>query len=495
MVRLASVGLAVAVLAAPAAAGSRDPDPATVDRIASDALAAWRVPGLAVVIARADGGELVRGYGVKKVGEPAAVTPDTVFPLASCTKAVTTALIAALADDGQLGWDDPVRKYLPAFHLSDPHADALVTLRDLLSHRTGVRGHDLLWYRAPWDQAEVLRRATRLPVDRPFRGGYEYSTVMVMAAAAAACNRAGRPWDELVRDRLTGPLGMDAVTFRTTDPRFLAADRATGHRLNKDGKPEPCDWYPTPEPNPAGSINLPPRAMVPWLRFQLNDGRHAGRRLVSAENLRETRTPQTLLPMTASLRRQHPDTVQLAYGMGWLSYDYRGRRVVAHGGMIDGFRVHVALLPDDGVGFALFNNLHDTRMNQAVANALTDHLLGLPAKDWNAIGLAAAKADRDERAAETAARLRARRADIRPSLPLDRYAGGYTEAAYGTARVTHADGRLAVEWSSFRSPLEHWEGDVFRLTDGFLADELIEFRARPAGPDAMRFLGQVFARD
>jgi len=125
-------------------------DTATVDRVAGEALTAWQVPGVAVVVVR--GGETVhlKGYGTKRHGVDDPITADTLFPLASCTKAFTSTLLAILADEGKLKWDDPVRLHLPAFHLTDPHADALVTLRDLLSHRTGVPGHDLIWYRAPW---------------------------------------------------------------------------------------------------------------------------------------------------------------------------------------------------------------------------------------------------------------------------------------------------------------------------------------------------------
>src|SRR5215213_309027 len=181
--------LTAALLTAVSPASAADPvavGPAAIDKLVRESLDRWGVPGVAVVVVR--GGEVahLKGYGTKRAGAAEPVTPDTVFPLASCTKAFTTTLMAVLADDGKLGWDDPVRKHLPTFHLSDPHADALLTLRDLVTHRTGIAGHDLLWYRAPWGLDEVLTRAGKLPLEGQFRGSYHYSSIPVMAAGRAA---------------------------------------------------------------------------------------------------------------------------------------------------------------------------------------------------------------------------------------------------------------------------------------------------------------------
>lgn len=151
-----------------------------IDELVNGALKAWEVPGVAVVIVTPDRVLHLQGYGEREQGK-LPVTADTIFPLASCTKAFTTALVAALADDGRMRWDDPVRKHLAEFHLSDPAADTLVSLRDLGSHRTGLAPHDLLWYRAPWSQSEMVRRAGKLPLTRPFRTEMQYQSIMFIA--------------------------------------------------------------------------------------------------------------------------------------------------------------------------------------------------------------------------------------------------------------------------------------------------------------------------
>ena len=231
-----------------------EPDTRAVDGLVAAALKAWDVPGAAVVVVRGEDTLVLKGYGSRRLGNPDAVTPDTIFPLASCSKAFTTTLLAMLADDGLFGWDDPVRKHLPDFKLPDPNANALLTMRDLLCHRSGIGGHDLLWYRASWGIDEVVKRVQLLPLDYPFRGGYRYSSIPLLVAGRAIEKRTGEKWEKLVRTRITDPLGMAGVTFTTTAIPS-DADRAEGHRLNKGGKLEAMAVYPIEEPNPSGSVN------------------------------------------------------------------------------------------------------------------------------------------------------------------------------------------------------------------------------------------------
>src|SRR5262249_25568690 len=182
-----AVFLSTIALAAPPDDRPRS-DP--IDKLIADALATWEVPGAAVVIVTRDRVVSLNGYGRRELGREHPVTADTIFPLASCTKAFTTALLAMLADDGKLGWDDLVRKHWPDFHLADPLADAEVTLRDLLTHRTGIASHDFLWYRSPLPPEELVRRVGKLPFERSFRSAFQYQSVMYTAAGLAP-GRAG----------------------------------------------------------------------------------------------------------------------------------------------------------------------------------------------------------------------------------------------------------------------------------------------------------------
>lgn len=486
MYRFVILGCALLVIGEPARAGD-----STIDRLSTEALKAWQVPGVAVVVVK-DGETIhLTGYGTKTFGAIEPITADTLFPLASCTKAFTSTLLAMHADDGKLKWDDPVRLHLPSFHLSDPHADALVTLRDLLTHRTGVPGHDLIWYRASWKLDETLTRTAKLPLTNQFRE-YSYSSLMYTAVGKAA-ERTRAPWADQVRERICGPLGMKSAAF-TSAEAANAKDRPSGHRRTADGKIELMPEYRIDEPNPAGSLYLTPRDLAAWLKFQLADGVVNGKRLVSAKNLAETKTSQTVMRKDETVGPVYPDSLQVSYGMGWVVYDHRGKLVIAHGGIIDGFRVQVTLLPTEKIGFVLLNNLHQTKMNIALANSLIDHFCGLPAKDWNAYFLKVEQKERDAKRAEVEQRNKARIPGTRPSIPLEKFVGEFEAPAYGAGKIVFADGHLSWEWSSFRSPLEHFQHNIFRVTEGYFEDQLVEVRVVGGVPDAMRVIGIVFRK-
>jgi CubicO group peptidase (beta-lactamase class C family) len=469
-------------------------DPAAIDALAESARHAWDVPGVAAVIVSPDRVLWLKGYGVRELGGDQPMTPDTVFPLASCTKAFTAVLIGMLADDGKLAWDAPVRKHWPDFHLADPLADAGVTLRDLLTHRTGLASHDFLWYRAPWPLEDIVHRAGRLPLERPFRTAFQYQSVMFAAAGLAAGRAAGDSWDALVRKRLFEPLGMASARC-TTPTAAEAPDRATPHRPDRDGRLRVIPWYVQAEPNPAGSVHASARDLAAWLQFQLGDGSYRGRRLISAANLAETHTPQFALRVDGIIREANPETLQMSYGLGWVIQDYRGHLLVSHAGAIDGFRAHITLMPRDGYALALLANRHQTRMNLALSNALVDLVLGLPARDWNTHFLALVKREAEAKQAARRERDRERRQDSPPSRPLADYAGAYEHPAYGTATVRLADGRLNWEWSSFRGPLAHHHADTFQLDNEDLDDPVIEFLADGVtGVTRLVFLNLIFQK-
>jgi CubicO group peptidase (beta-lactamase class C family) len=484
----------LAVLLAPAPLSAAEPEPAVAKKLVEDALKLWNVPGVAVAVVRGDETLLLEGFGRRAIGQPAKITPDTIFPLASCTKAFTTTLLAMLADDGVIGWDDPVRKHLPTWKLSDPNADAMLSVRDLLCHRCGIAGHDLLWYHAPWNLDEVLKRAQSLPLEYPFRGGYRYSSIPFLVAGRLIEKRTGEKWEKLVRTRMCEPLGMNSVHFTSTDiPKD--ADRASGHRLGKNGKVEPMAFGELRDPNPSGSISMSGKDVAAWLKFQLDDGVGPdGIRLVSVKNLNETKTPHNVIRREGIVKTLNPDTVQLSYGLAWIVYDHRGKKVITHGGLYDGFRVQLTMLPDEKLGIAVLCNLHETRMNAALTNSLIDLYCGLEARDWNGYFRQVVDDEVADHKAEIEARNAARDPAKKPTLPLAAFAGEYTHPAYGTATVTVAEGKLIVAWSSFKAPLEEFEGDTYRASSGYFDDQLVPFTVAGGKATGLRFAGQDFKR-
>lgn len=447
-----------------------------VEQIVRDALAQWEIPGASVTIVQ---GEQVHAYGVgvKDLRTGEAVTPDTLFAIASITKAFTTCALAMLIDEGKLGWDDPVRRHLEWFRLSDPLADANVTVRDLVTHRTGLSRHDMFWYQSPWSREEIVRKCGLVALSKPFRSTYQYNNNMFVAAGLVIEAITGQPWEVFIQERIFDPLGM-ATADCTSSIAEQAPDHATPHRKHRDEPLAPIPWLRFDSEGPGGTINASAREMGAWLRLQLANGVFAGQQLVSEENLLETRTPQMVIRTDASERPvlEWSETTQQTYGMGWIIWDYRGHGIHSHGGAIDGFRSVLALVPRRKLGVVVLVNGSPTNAHVAIRNTILDRLLGLEPKDWNTLLREQFDQALAKEAKKEQARAGKRRADTRPSRPNESYVGKFSHAAYGDTEV-EADGEgLTLAWSNFRLALTHWHHDTFLLKDEDAGvDELVQF--------------------
>lgn len=459
--------------------------------LVSEALKQWDVPGVAVVVVQRDKVLWLHGHGLSNLESKQPLTHQTLFPIASCTKAFTATLISMLADDGKIRWDDPVRKYWADFQLKDPWVANEASFRDLMCHRTGLAQHDYLWYRAPWPLEEGIRRAGLLRLDRPFRTAFQYQSSMVSAAGLAAARADGQSWSSLIESRIFRPLGMQ--TARTTTPP-ASTDRAAPHRAGRDGVVRVIPWYDQPQPNPAGSICLSALDLVGWLQFQIGDGAWSGKRLLSARGLAETHMPQIPLRLEGLQRLMNPDSQLMSYGLGWVVQDYRGYLIVSHAGAVDGFRAHITLLPHEGIAFALLSNRNQTRMNLALSNNLVDRLKGLPARDWNAYYLDLEKKEEAAKAGTRAEWLRNGPPGAPRSRPLDDYVGDYSHPAYGEIQVSRSGNGLSWKWSGFAGPLRHMGGEDFEVEDENLAENLIRFSHSPGRTDQLEFLNLPFLK-
>jgi len=464
------------------------------EAIVNRALKTWKVPGAAVIVVRDGKVLLARGFGVKEAGKDEAVTGNTLFGIGSCTKAITATAVGLLVDDGKMSWDDPVRKHLDWFRLADPLADREVTLRDLLAHRTGLGRNDLLWYRAPWSLEQTVRRMAHLPQARSFRDGFVYNNLAYIAAGLAVTSAAGEPWERFVQKRLFEPLGMKRAVFTRSDAH-KSGDWAAAHVL-RAGKVEVIPWYNDDhQVRGSGSVKASAGDLSRWLLFQLNGGVVDGRRLISATSLRETHTPQMVVPVPEATARQ-TGTTQMSYGLGWMIRDYRGHLLLQHGGAVDGFRAAIYLAPRDQLGIAVLSNLGGGPFTETLPLQLLDHYLGLEKKDWDTLFR------KREEQAETAARARKkafndrRQTGTKPSRDLDAYAGTYRHPAYGELKITRDRDTLRAVWSGFRGTLRHYHFDTFVFEgEDRLEDETLLFSLTKEGtPNRVVFLGQEFRR-
>ena len=465
-----------------------------VDEIVNQALEDFRVPGAAVAVVVGD--EIyVNGYGLRESGKPARVSPNTLFGIGSLTKAFTTTAMAMLVDEGVISWQDHPRKYLPEFKLNDPLADSSVTLRDLVTHRTGLAGHDLLWSGAPWDLRETIRRAGELPLEAPFRTRYIYNNIMYNAAGLAAAEAAGMPWQDLIRQRILRPLDMKGVCF-TRSEAMASPDWAAAHRVNGSGRPEPGPWYDDDaQIRPAGSIKASAADLSHWLKFQLDGGVWKGNRLISVEQLWETRKPQFVIPLDPPAGRLG-ETMFSAYGLGWVVSEYRGHRVVSHGGAVQGFRARIMMVPEAKTGVLVLVNREGTTAQDGIAHSILDSTLDLEPVDWTTVELDSAKRQSELAAEREAKRKASRKEGTKPSRDLAAYAGRYQAPGYGVALAFVESGKLTVHWGSFKMPLNHFHYDTFEINaPAPVGRQDVLFTLNKEGEvDALQLFGQPFRR-
>lgn len=464
------------------------------DKIAADTMSTWRYPGMAIAIVQNDKVIYAKGFGVKENGKSDRVSADTLFQIASTSKAFTTTAMAMLVDEKKMDWDDPVRKHLEYFHLADPCADAMVTLRDLVSHRTGVSRHDELWDNSSFSREEVIRRTADVKLTKPIRSTYQYNNIMFIAAGEAVAAAAKTSWDDFVRTRIFEPLGMTSTRTRFAD--WAASDHATGHNYS-NGEIKAREATDDTNVGPAGSIKSSARDMAQWLRFQLANGVIDGKRLVSEDALNETKTPQMALRLDKQARETNPFIHVQSYAMGWNVQDYRGELMVSHAGALNGFRTQLALLPDRGIGVVVMANIGRGFGLIALRNTLVDSLLhATTPRDWNAVYLDAEK-KAEERAVQTKKDREAKRLpNAAPTHELSAYAGTYNDPAYGDAIVAVENDRLVLRWNRVVVPMTHYNYDTFlAVSEPDDVDETVQFTLAPDGSvKTMTVFGEDFAK-
>jgi CubicO group peptidase (beta-lactamase class C family) len=470
------------MLAGTPAARAQQAPLASFDDYVNKALRDWEVPGAAIAIIKDDSILRAKGYGVKKIGEQAPVTEQTLFAIGSASKAFTAAALAMLVDEGKIKWDDPATNHLSGFELFDPYVTRELTVRDLLSHRSGLERGDLLWYAGGFNRDEVLRRVRYLKPGWSFRGRFGYQNIMYLAAGQILPKVANKSWDDFVRDRIFAPLGMTA-TNTSISALKSAGDVATPH-AKLDDKVEAIAWRNIDNIAPAGSINSNVAEMAQWVRLQLGLGKYKDQQLVSTGSVKEMHMPQTVIRLEGPIEKLNPDTHFMSYGLGWFLQDYRGRKVVQHGGNIDGMSALVAMMPEERLGLVILTNMNGSPLPTAIMYKVFDSFLGMTGRDWSAELLKVAKAQ-IEQARGIEKKMESDRVQgTSPSLPLARYAGTYASDMYGEAKVTEQNGRLFVTYGgAMAGEMEHWHFNTFRATmkDRTLGKLFINFTLGPAG--------------
>ena len=479
---IASTGVA-------SAQAKKAPDWAAFDRYVAAAAREWHIPALAISVVKDDSLVFAKGYGVLQVGKPTRADEHTRFAIGSTTKAMTSAAIAMLVDEGKLRLDDRVTKFIPELQLSDPWATRELTIRDLLTHRTGLPGTDLFWATSwQYTPAEVIRRLRYIQPSASFRSTWQYQNVMYALAGTIIERASGIPWDKFVRQRIFEPLGMTE-----TEPLVASIIGKPNVAVPHAPSGDSAIAVPIKSTDPvasAGSVYSSVSDMSKWMRFVLDSGRVGTKRLIAAATFRELVMPQIAADQATypALQLSKPDF--FSYGLGWFIHDYAGQQVWMHTGSIDGMCAIIGLLPNQRVGVYVLENLDHAELRHGLMYSVFDLYTGGPSRDWSAELLEFFKSADAPRAAPAA------HVVTQPTMPLDRYAGTFVDSAYGDVQVTVTDGALhakIVDGKDLR--LEPWEYDTFRGRDAGGSTVQITFVPDGAGSvSGVRVRGVTFTR-
>ena len=418
----------------------------------------WKIPGLALAIVQRDSVVFAKGYGVKVLGKPATVDENTLFAIGSSGKSMTAAVVSMLVDEGKMKLDDPIWRYLPNFRVADPYVSREATMRDALSHRTSLDNSDMVWYGAELTRAQVIERMRYLK-GASFRSRFAYNNMMLMVAGEAAAAAAGKPWEQLVKERLLQPLGMSTSLSNPEEIR-PQSNVATPH-MNMHGTLVPIPHRNTRNIAPAGGEYSSAREMAQYLRFQLGNGVYNGKRLVSEASMAQMRS----LISTNGVAPVLTDSTStgLGYGLGWFIEFYRGRRLLRHGGAIDGMLTEMMLLPEEQIGVVVLTNFSPHTMHTALTNHIFDVALGLPQRDWNGQAYARLQAQLTQ-AGNMLKSSEAQRGQGGSTLPIEKYAGTYSDSLFGSVRIAVENGGLVLHFRpGFVAKLEPWQYNSFRV--------------------------------
>lgn len=454
-------------------------DFAKFDKYVKKAMRDYKMPGLAIGVIQ--NGDIVfqQGYGVSMVGQDQRISTNSMFGIASLSKAFTAASIGMLVEEGKLSWNDRVTEHLPNWKLSDPVATNLMTVEDLLCHRSGLKTFDgdLLWYGSNYSRAEIITRIQHLPLSYEFRNGFGYQNIMFITAGEVIAKVSGMTWDKFVEARILKPLGMTQTVSSIT--KYKENTKIAYPHLKR--KPQKLLNYDNSGATAALNSNMVD--MMTWTKFWLNNGIHHGDTLLKASTVRKifsVENPLNVSGFDASIGIHFK-----GYGLGWFLMDYNGKKVVHHGGGLPGYITKVALVPEENMGIVVLSN-DMSSICTALMYKLLDEAFGESKRDWSKDFSTYGKKSDSLSIVKMNKQDQERKTETTPSVPLENFVGTYTDTFYGNASISiegkgkKARLKLVLEPAKvlFTASCDHWENNsfVFKFNDEFLPRGFANFK-------------------
>ena len=444
----------------------------------------WNTPGIGVGIVINDKLVFAKGYGYRDYGRKLPFTPTTLCPIASNSKLFTAVAAGMLVGQGKLTWDQPVRDAVPAIQFYNDQLNNNVTLRDMLSHRTGVTRHDLIWFKSPFTRKELFEKLKYLEPQQPMRETFLYNNLMFSAVGYIIELKSSKTWEKYVRENIFEPLDMNTSTYTISDMLKLP-DHGVPYREKRDSfELYQIPYYEDTEGvAPAGAIISNINELSHWLLALMNDGNYNGKQVLPPNVLKATMQPAIGLPNALGEALGYWEVLNPDYGMGRQTASYRGHLMTFHGGDLPGFHSQVSFLPNEKIGvIVLVIGDHAAPLYNVVSYNVYERLLGMDQTPWSErrlkIRLANKKAGTEARAKAGGDRV----PNTKPSHPLSDYAAEYENPAYGIVKIGCKSEQLDFTFHEFQYPLSHFHYDRFDSPDDEQYGKFsVNFRTNPQG--------------
>jgi CubicO group peptidase (beta-lactamase class C family) len=444
----------------------------------------WNTPGIGVGIVVNDRLAFAKGYGYRDYEKKLPFTPTTLCQIASNSKLFTAVAAGMLVEEGKLTWDKPMRESVPAIQFYNDQLNNNVTLRDMLSHRTGVTRHDLIWFKSPFTRKELFEKLKYLEPQQPMRETFLYNNLMFSAAGYIIELKSGKTWEQFIREKIFAPLDMNATTYTISD-MTKHPDHGVPFREKRDSfELYKIPYYEDTEGvAPAGAIISNIDELSHWLIALMNDGKYNGKQVLPASVLKATLQPAIGLPNTLGESQGFWELLNPAYGMGRQTAAYRGHLITYHGGDLPGFHSQVSFMPNDKIGVIVFViGDHSAPLYNVVSYNVYERLLGMDQTPWSQRRLqqrlASKKAGTEARAKAGADRV----PDTKPSHALADYVGDYENPAYGILKIGLKSDALQFGFHEFQFPMSHFHYDRFDTPDDEQYGKFsVNFRTNPQG--------------
>ena len=440
-----------------------------------DGLKLWESPGISIGIIKDGRTIMCEGFGNRDTDLPA--TGKTLYQLASCSKAFTSALVAIMVDQGKLSWDTPLIQYLPNVRFLEDYTTSNLTLRDILSHRSGLPRHEYAWYGTDFNKEELVFNLRYLEPNKPIRTKFQYNNYGYILAGYAVEKVTGKTWEQCVQEYILNPLGMTRTNM------FVDATIADSDHAEPYDREDPAvdmmkgmqkiPFYKMPHEDyttgtgapvgPAAAVNSCVEEMLKWVSLHLNKGEFEGKQIISKEAMAEMHKPNMLLPKLMDM--PHDETQHPSYGLGWFVENYRGHTLVQHGGNINGFSASTSFIPDLNLGVVIYTNMNVSDLHYALAKEIYDYYIGVESGNWVKRYHEYMTEQSQKRLDFTSQFTGEKTEGTAPSHPLQDYIGTYTRDGYTPVEIRLENESLFLKFTDADTKLQHYHYDTFITSD------------------------------